>query len=223
MCHAIHVDAAVARLAEAAHCPCLRCCHLAGATRRGSADKESPSALQCVRIRWGEIQGERIRNSPPRALVKLRPFLERCAALSRRPPASSHSHKMSKWKKGGKRAEDDFLDDEEKPAKKAKAPRAPAPSTDVVSVELGGSRRVSVGSWKGKPNVNIREFYQKDGEGPWLPGKKGIALSPAEWKTLLAHAPEVEAAIASLGGGAAGGEAAGAAGGEEAEEAEEGS
>ena len=36
--------------------------------------------------------------------------------------------------------------------------------------EISKARRVTVSEFKGKSMVNIREYYQNDGE--WLPGKK---------------------------------------------------
>ena len=60
---------------------------------------------------------------------------------------------MSKWKKGSKRDDDEFLDDDEdKPAKKQakpKAARAPVDASEVMAVELGNKRRVTVGTFKG--------------------------------------------------------------------------
>ncbi len=42
----------------------------------------------------------------------------------------------------------------------------------------------------------LPQYYEKDGQ--LLPGAKGIALSPEQWATVLAHAPQVEAALAAL-------------------------
>ncbi|XP_054743271.1 RNA polymerase II transcriptional coactivator [Anastrepha obliqua] len=54
-------------------------------------------------------------------------------------------------------------------------------------------RRVRINEFKGRKMVDIREFYEKDGE--ILPGKKGISLYPHQWKKLLELAPEVNKAL----------------------------
>jgi len=45
--------------------------------------------------------------------------------------------------------------------------------------KLNDVKRVTVRNFKGTIYVDIREFYQKDGD--WLPGKKGLALKCEEW------------------------------------------
>lgn len=45
--------------------------------------------------------------------------------------------------------------------------------------EFGKLRFVNVSEFKGKPYVNIREYYEKDGKPQ--PGKKGIALNIEQW------------------------------------------
>eukprot|EP00192_Tetraselmis_astigmatica_P012357 CAMPEP_0117650156 /NCGR_PEP_ID=MMETSP0804-20121206/1386_1 /TAXON_ID=1074897 /ORGANISM="Tetraselmis astigmatica, Strain CCMP880" /LENGTH=427 /DNA_ID=CAMNT_0005456003 /DNA_START=206 /DNA_END=1489 /DNA_ORIENTATION=+ len=49
---------------------------------------------------------------------------------------------------------------------------------------LSDAKRVAVRSWKSQVFVDVREYYQKDGD--WLPTKKGISLPVAQWKQLKA-------------------------------------
>ncbi|KZV95130.1 PC4-domain-containing protein [Exidia glandulosa HHB12029] len=100
--------------------------------------------------------------------------------------------------------------EEEKPAKKkkaapkekkaAKAEKPAAKKTKKADkeeeskepehhVEIGPRKRCTVRKFKGKVLIDIREYYEKDGES--LPGKKGVALSAEEWKKLLENAEEI--------------------------------
>ncbi|KAI8422361.1 hypothetical protein MSG28_006222 [Choristoneura fumiferana] len=60
---------------------------------------------------------------------------------------------------------------------------------------LEGKKLVKVREFKGKVYVDVREFYEKNGE--MLPGKKGISLTPEQWRKLLALADEVNETISS--------------------------
>ncbi|KAJ6413686.1 hypothetical protein OIU84_006484 [Salix udensis] len=85
--------------------------------------------------------------------------------------------------RGGKRAAaareeeeggaDDNFAQQQPPAKKYAKPDNSSSdnSDDIVVCEIGRNRRVTVRNWRGKINVDIREFYPKDGN--LLPGKKG--------------------------------------------------
>ncbi|KAJ6737276.1 RNA polymerase II TRANSCRIPTIONAL COACTIVATOR [Salix viminalis] len=86
--------------------------------------------------------------------------------------------------RGGKRAAaareeeeggaDDNFAQQQPPAKKYAKPDNSSSdnSDDIVVCEIGRNRRVTVRNWRGKINVDIREFYPKDGN--LLPGKKGL-------------------------------------------------
>ena len=58
---------------------------------------------------------------------------------------------------------------------------------------LTKSKRLSVGSFKGRTNISLREYFEKDGE--WLPTKKGITLSLENWQILKKLIKEVDQVI----------------------------
>lgn len=65
--------------------------------------------------------------------------------------------------------------------------------------DLGApKKKVVVSSFKGQVLVNVREWYQKDGE--WKPTSKGIALTKDQWKALCEMRGEIDAEIAELEG-----------------------
>ncbi|KAG5245103.1 RNA polymerase II transcriptional coactivator KIWI family protein [Salix suchowensis] len=107
--------------------------------------------------------------------------------------------------RGGKRAAaareeeeggaDDNFAQQQPPAKKYAKPDNSSSdnSDDIVVCEIGRNRRVTVRNWRGKINVDIREFYPKDGN--LLPGKKGITLSMEQWNMLRDNAEEIDKAL----------------------------
>ena len=66
--------------------------------------------------------------------------------------------------------------------------------------DLGGkSRFVIVNSFLGKPYVNIREYYQINGCGTKMfAGKRGINLTPENWRELVNVVENVNNSLASL-------------------------
>lgn len=70
------------------------------------------------------------------------------------------------------------------------APTGLAPTPSFV--DLGGDKRATVSTWKGRVNVDMREYYNAGGK--MKPGKKGIAVPPAEWRTIAARAADISAA-----------------------------
>jgi hypothetical protein len=73
-----------------------------------------------------------------------------------------------------------------------------AAADEAFSVDLGGSKRAGVSVFKGRATAGLREFYEKDGQ--WLPGKKGIALPAEQLERLVAAAPQLSAALATMPG-----------------------
>lgn len=54
-------------------------------------------------------------------------------------------------------------------------------------------RKASISIFKDKAMVDIREFYEKDGEQ--RPGSKGISLPPEQWHKLAAGFDALAAAL----------------------------
>jgi hypothetical protein len=73
----------------------------------------------------------------------------------------------------------------------------------LFALELGASRRASVGRWKGRLHVDLREWYAAAGGGELKPGLKGIALRPEEWGALRDAMPALDASAAAGPGGPA--------------------
>ncbi|BGP16527.1 hypothetical protein JCM10213_001135 [Rhodosporidiobolus nylandii] len=60
-------------------------------------------------------------------------------------------------------------------------------------VEIDKKRKITVREFKGKTLIDIREFYQADGEEK--PGKKGISLTPQQWDRLKKSIDLIDQAI----------------------------
>ncbi|KAF7505764.1 hypothetical protein GJ744_000435 [Endocarpon pusillum] len=63
--------------------------------------------------------------------------------------------------------------------------------------EISRMRRVTISEFKGKRMVNIREFYEKDGQV--LPGKKGISMTVEQYSALVDIMPQLEKALEEKG------------------------
>ncbi|KAL1958082.1 hypothetical protein VTO42DRAFT_5122 [Malbranchea cinnamomea] len=64
--------------------------------------------------------------------------------------------------------------------------------------EISRLRRVTVSTFKGKTLVNIREYYEKDGQE--LPGKKGISMPLDQFNAFVELLPDIEEAVRQKGG-----------------------
>lgn len=63
-------------------------------------------------------------------------------------------------------------------------------------IPLGKNRFITVNLFKGKPLINIREYYQKD--TCLLPTKKGISLSPEQYKQLKNVLSEIDEKLKAI-------------------------
>ncbi|KAK9162396.1 hypothetical protein Syun_003298 [Stephania yunnanensis] len=97
------------------------------------------------------------------------------------------------WKSKRKDDDDGHEDGGAPPKKNPKRDSSSDDSDTLLVCDISKNRRVSVRLWQGKPVVDIREFYYKDGKD--LPGKKGISLSMDQWNILRKHVGEIDAAV----------------------------
>ncbi|RDL37473.1 SsDNA-binding transcriptional regulator [Venustampulla echinocandica] len=103
---------------------------------------------------------------------------------------------------GGFVANDSDEAPKSKKTKKASsdATKGKSGASDSSFFELSSGRtprRVEITDFKGMKLVNIREFYEKDGQ--YLPGKKGISLTIEQYKALLQVIPDINASLKSMG------------------------
>ncbi|KAJ2901879.1 hypothetical protein MKZ38_001312 [Zalerion maritima] len=74
---------------------------------------------------------------------------------------------------------------------------AAASQDDTPMWELGNKRRLTISKFGGRVLVNIREYYEKDGE--MLPGKKGISLTTEQWETIVSVIEPVNGTLRAEG------------------------
>ena len=59
-----------------------------------------------------------------------------------------------------------------------------------------GKRKVQVRTYRGAVQVDVREWYEKD--GVLRPGKRGLSLKVDQWKRLVQWIPKIQEAIDSM-------------------------
>ncbi|XP_077298562.1 single stranded-binding protein c31A [Arctopsyche grandis] len=92
-------------------------------------------------------------------------------------------------------SDDGPVDRNPPPSKKAKASSGARTEDKEPTWVLQKNKLVKVREFKGKTYVDIREFYEKNGE--LLPGKKGISLPVDLWRKLLTLTDEINDAISA--------------------------
>ncbi|KAJ5791388.1 uncharacterized protein N7518_008399 [Penicillium psychrosexuale] len=63
--------------------------------------------------------------------------------------------------------------------------------------EISKMRRLTISSFRGKTQVNVREYYEKEGQE--LPGKKGISMPVDQFAAIVSILPEIEQALKENG------------------------
>ena len=81
--------------------------------------------------------------------------------------------------------------DAERPSKKLKA--TPVPAINDLRVTLSSKRFLQLRYFNGRPLVDIREWYEKEGE--LAPGLKGLSLTPEQYMLLVAGLPDLNSAL----------------------------
>jgi len=79
------------------------------------------------------------------------------------------------------------------PAKSSGAGGSKSKKSDDESWQLDKTRMVKINEFRGKIFVDIREYYEANGE--LKPGKKGISLSASQYQKLKEIIPEVDEAL----------------------------
>ena len=66
-----------------------------------------------------------------------------------------------------------------------------------ISETARAKKQVQVSTFKGKPRVDIREYYMAE-DGEWKPTKKGISLDLEQWTKLQELIPMINEATESF-------------------------
>lgn len=97
---------------------------------------------------------------------------------------------MPKNKKEDTSDSDSGPEDREPIKKKVKTDDSYRTEDKEPTWDLGKNRFVKVSQFKGKVYINVREFYNADGE--LKPGKKGIMLTGEQWQRFKASIDEID-------------------------------
>ncbi|XP_060850039.1 RNA polymerase II transcriptional coactivator [Rhopalosiphum padi] len=110
--------------------------------------------------------------------------------------------KKSKRSASDDSSSDSGPDDRNPPPKKSKptdkgSSKKTNSNEEEHSFALDKNRFVKVREFRGKLFIDIREFYEKNGET--LPGKKGISLSVGQWNRLKEQIDDIQESVEKLG------------------------
>ncbi|EKE39180.1 hypothetical protein ENUP19_0317G0087 [Entamoeba nuttalli] len=105
-----------------------------------------------------------------------------------------HKDKKEIKKKAKKEEEDSSSEEEEKvskkKAKKEKKEELKLPFEGDKYVQLGERKYVRLNQFKGTKYIDVREFYERDGE--LKPGQKGISLKDYEFEELVNNIDKIK-------------------------------
>ncbi|KAK1749975.1 RNA polymerase [Echria macrotheca] len=82
-------------------------------------------------------------------------------------------------------------------SKKGDAPTKGKDSEGNAYWEIGNKRRIGTSTFKGASLINIREYYEANGE--LRPGKKGISLSLDQYRALVKIIPQLNEELRAAG------------------------
>lgn len=68
----------------------------------------------------------------------------------------------------------------------------------ITGPQICKNKRVTISSFRGKPYVHIREYYEDKDTGEMKPTKKGIALTAEQWEDFLELVDDVSGALGEM-------------------------
>jgi len=151
----------------------------AGQPSAGSPAKGAAAGLaddERYRVEIGEKRFLRVRTYRGEPMVDIREFYEKEGEL--KPGFRGASLRRDQW---------DVLYENQARISAAAAAR----NTDFA-LDLPGTRRVTVSTYRSGLFIDIREWYPDKKSGEWKPGKKGISLTVTQWEKCVECAGTVE-------------------------------